>query len=128
MARSASSRVSNHEARGPSLETPLARLLGMRSESSLRKPWRALFHIGAHGLGLVGAAEQLLLLDGFGEQRRARIDGQIVQHALGGADCIRALAGDFARNLESGGARIVADPGREAIAHGFLRREDAAGV
>ena len=28
MVRSASSRVSNHEARGPSLETPLARLLG----------------------------------------------------------------------------------------------------
>src|SRR6266480_515422 len=31
---------------------------------SLRKPRRALFHVGAHGLGLVGAAEQLLLLDG----------------------------------------------------------------
>src|SRR6476619_1148473 len=117
MVRSASSRVSNHEARGPSLETPLARLLGMRSELSLREPRRALFHIGAHGLGLVGAAEQFLLLDGFGQQRRAGIDGQIVQHALRGADRIRALAGDFAGYLESRSTRVVADPRREAIAH-----------
>ena len=66
----------------------------------LRKPRRALFHIGAHGFGLVGAAQQLLLLDGFGEQRRTGIDGQFVQHALGGADRIGTLAGDFARDLE----------------------------
>src|SRR5262245_43420526 len=30
----------------------------------LRKPRRTLFHIGAHGFGLVGAAKQFLLLDG----------------------------------------------------------------
>src|SRR5882672_2052059 len=76
----------------------------------LRKPRRALLHVGADGLGLVGAAQQLLLLDGFGKQRRTGIDRQTVEHPLGGADCVRALAGDFARNLKSRGAGIVADP------------------
>ena len=42
-----------------------------------------------------------MLLDGFGQQRRAGIDGQIVEHALGGADRVRALAGDLARDLEA---------------------------
>jgi hypothetical protein len=69
-----------------------------------------------------------MLLDGFGEQRRTGIDGQIVEHALGGADRVRALAGDLARDLEGRGARVVADPRREAVAHGFLRREDAPGI
>src|SRR3981189_1688188 len=68
MVRSASSRVSNHEARGPSFETRLAPLLRMRSEHSsrVRKSWRALFEIGAHGFQLVGSAHQLHLLDGLG--------------------------------------------------------------
>ena len=73
---------------------------------------------------LVGTAHQLLLLDRLGEQRRTGIDGKIVQHALGGADRVRALAGDFARDLEGGGARIVADPRGEAVTQRFLRRED----
>src|SRR6185295_3453214 len=46
----------------------------------LRKPRRAFFYVRTHRLGLVGAAEQFLLLDGFGEQRRRWIDGQLVQH------------------------------------------------
>src|SRR5207253_5161398 len=96
--------------------------------SRLREPWRALFHIGAHRFGLVGAAEQLLLLDGFSKQRRSWVDGQFVEHALGGADRIRTLARDFARDLEGRRARVVADPRREAVAHGFLRGEDAPGI
>src|SRR4029079_7156006 len=34
------------------------------------------------------------------------------------------LAGNFACDLESRGARVVADPGGKAIAHGFLCREN----
>src|ERR1700730_4526307 len=37
---------------------------------NIRKPRRALFHIGADGFGLVGTAQQLLLLDRLGQQRR----------------------------------------------------------
>src|SRR3954470_16278917 len=33
-----------------------------------RKARRTLLHVGAHGLGLVGTAQQLLLLDGFSQQ------------------------------------------------------------
>src|SRR5882672_5989623 len=40
----------------------------------------ALVDIGADRLGLVGAAEQLLLFDRLGEQRGAGIGGQPVQH------------------------------------------------
>ena len=76
----------------------------------------------------LGAAEQLLLLDRFREQRRSRIDGQVVQHALGGADRVRSLARDFAGDLEGRSKRVVADPGRKAIAHGFLAGEDAPGI
>src|ERR1700760_958739 len=48
----------------------------------LRRP---LVDIGAHGFELVGRAHQLHLLDGFRQQRRAGIDREIVEHALGGA-------------------------------------------
>src|SRR5262245_24809988 len=51
-----------------------SRLLGMRIElSRFREPRRALVDVGADGLGLVRTADQLLLLDGFGKQRRAGI-------------------------------------------------------
>src|ERR1700759_96830 len=49
--------------------------------AGIRKAWAALLDIGADCLELVGAAEQFLLLDRLGEQRRARIDRQLVQHA-----------------------------------------------
>ena len=86
------------------------------SSSDVGEPRRALVDIGAHRLKLIGSAHQLHLLDGFGEQRRAGIDGQIVQQALGGADRLGAFARDLARDLERGRAGIVADPRRKAIA------------
>jgi hypothetical protein len=43
--------------------------------SGVGKTRRAFFDIGADRLGLIGTAQQLLLLDGFGEQRRTGIDG-----------------------------------------------------
>src|SRR6185312_14104618 len=79
----------------------------------------ALVDDGADRLGLVGAPQQFLLLDGFGEQRRAGIDGQIVQHALGGTDGVGTLASDLACDLKGGGPRIVADPRRKAVTHRF---------
>src|SRR5882724_6266030 len=75
----------------------------------------ALVDIGANRLGLIGAAEQLLLFDRLGEQRGAGIGGQPVQHALGSADRVRAPAGDLARDLEGCPTRIVANPARQAI-------------
>src|SRR5271163_2250287 len=77
-----------------------------RKSSRIGKFRRALFDIGADGLELVGAAEQLLLLDRFGHQRRAGIDGQIVEHAFCGADRVGAFARDLAGGLEGGGERI----------------------
>src|SRR5690349_21422895 len=45
------------------------RVLALRARNDglprFREPRRALFHIGADGFGLVGAAEQFLLLDRF---------------------------------------------------------------
>src|SRR5207248_1451895 len=104
-----------------------SRLLGMRTVL-VRKPRRALLQIGAHCLGLVRAADQLLLLDGFGKQRRARIDREIVEQALRSADCIGALAGDLARNIQRRSPRIVADPRGKSVSHSLLRGEDAAGI
>src|SRR6185437_10192604 len=93
-----------------------------------RKARRALVDIGAYGLQLVRAADQLLLFDRFGKQRRPRIDRKLAQHAFGGPDRIRALGRDLARDLERGPARIVADPGRKAITQRLLRRKDAARI
>src|SRR6195952_3480621 len=92
--------------------------------SDIRKPRRTLFHVRANRLKLIEAAHQLHLLDGFSEQRRAWIDRQIVEHALGGADRFGALAGDLARDFEGGSARVIANPRGEAIAQRLLRRED----
>src|SRR5215510_10296817 len=86
-------------------------LLPGHDGSSLRESWRALFDIGADGLGLVRAADQLLLLDRLRQERRAGIDGEIVQHALGGADGVRVLAGDIACHFQRGCTRVVHDPG-----------------
>src|ERR1700759_4144136 len=83
--------------------------------ASIRKARRTLLDIGTHGLELVGAAEQFLLLDGFGEQRRAGIDRQLVQHPLGSADRIRAFARDRARLRERLSPRIVANLRRKAV-------------
>src|SRR3954470_17331277 len=92
----ARSGVSNHESPGPIPRYAALRLLAMRSVL-VRKLRRALFQIGTDRLGLVRAADQLLLLDGFGEQRGAGIDGEIVEQTLRGTDRIGALAGDLAR-------------------------------
>src|SRR5882757_481479 len=92
--------------------------------SRLRKARGALFEIGADGFGLVGTAHQLHLLDGLGHQRRTGIDGQIVEHALAGADGVRILAGDLAREFEGRRTRILADTGGEAIAQRLLRRKN----
>ena len=92
------------------------------------KSRRALFHVGADGFLLVGAAHQLHLFDGFGEQCRAGIDGQIVKHTLGGTDRLGTLAGDLARHLEGRRARVVADPRREAVAHSLLRGENPSRI
>src|SRR5262245_7475447 len=81
----------------------------------IRKARCALLHIRTDRLGLVRTADQLLLLDGFGEQRGSGIDGELVEHALGSADRVRALAGDLERKLERGRSRVVANPGGEAI-------------
>src|SRR5881398_1001624 len=97
---------------------------GHDGELSIREARRALVDIGADRLELIGAAHQFHLLGGFGEQRRAGIDGKVVQQTLGGADRVRTLAGDLARDLEGRGARVVADPRREAVTQGFLRREN----
>src|SRR5437879_10632 len=107
-AEKARSAVSNHESPWPIPRDAASRLLGMRTVL-VRKPRRALLQIGAHCLGLVRAADQLLLLDGFGKQRRARIDREIVEQALRSADSIGALAGDLARNIQRRSPRIVAD-------------------
>src|SRR6202041_2146680 len=79
-------------------------LLGMR-------PWPS--NVGEAGRALVD----------IGAQRRAGIDRQIVQKALGGADRLRAFAGDLARKFQRSSAGVVAYPRREAVSHGFLRRE-----
>src|SRR6185437_8458023 len=76
---------------------------GTGKGSDIGKFRRPLIDIGAHGFQLVSAAHQLHLLGGFGQQCRAGIDREIVEHALGGADRIRALAGDLARQFEGGG-------------------------
>src|ERR1700722_2510182 len=89
---------------------------------------RALFDVGADRLELVGSAHQFHLLDGFGQQRRTGIGGKIVQHAFGGTDRFRALARDLARNFEGGGARGIADPGRQAVTQRLLRRENPPGI
>src|SRR5579872_5478400 len=83
----------------------------------------AFVDIGAHRLQLVGTAQQLLLLDRFGEQRRPRIDRKLVEHALGGADRIGAPGRDLARRLEGGRARIVADSRSKAVSQRLLCRE-----
>jgi len=83
--------------------------------SNVREPRRTLLDIGADRLELIVAAEQLLLLEGLGQQRRTGIDGQLVQHSLGGTDGVRALAGDFDRHFQRRGARIVADPRGETV-------------
>src|SRR3954469_21404968 len=70
-------------------------------KSDVGKTRRALFHIGAYGLKLIGTAHQFHLLDGFGEQRRTGIDCQIVEHAFGGTDCLRTLAGDPSPTLKT---------------------------
>ena len=62
------------------------------------------------------------------EQRRAGIDGKIVQKPLGGADRVWALARDLARHLEGRRARVVADPRREAVTQGLLRRKNPARI
>src|SRR6478672_11692919 len=67
--------------------------------SNIREARRALVDIGTDRLKLIGPAHQFHLLDGFGQQCRAGIDGKIVQHALGGADRLGALACDLARDL-----------------------------
>jgi len=103
--------------------TPVDDLSGLNNKpgddgmcaSNVREARRALVDIGADRLELIGAAHQFHLLDGFGEQRRAGIDGKIVQQTLGGADRVRTLAGDLARDLEGRGARVVADPRRETV-------------
>src|SRR5437763_13430988 len=86
-----------------------------RMVSDVGKTRRALFHIGAYCLKLIGAAHQFHLLDGFGEQRRTGIDCQIVEHAFDGTDCLRTLAGDLARDLKSCGARVFTYPRGEAV-------------
>src|SRR6476646_4759028 len=96
--------------------------------NSVRILRRALLQIRPHRLGLVRTADQLLLLDGLREQRRAGIDREIVEQALRGADRIGALAGDLACDLKSRSARIIADAGRETVRQRLLRREDAPGV
>src|SRR5260221_521973 len=95
--------------------------------SSLPIPRRALFHVGADRLGLVRTAQQLLLLDRLGQQRRAGIDGEIIQHALGGADRVRAFAGDLAGDLKGCRARVVANPRGEPVTQGFLGRKNPPG-
>src|ERR1700704_3257604 len=96
--------------------------------SHVHKPRRTLFDIGAHRLELIGPAHQFHLLDGFGEQCGARIDGKIVQHALGGADRLRTLARDFTRDLEGGRARVIADPGRKTVTEGVLRGKNPSRI
>src|ERR1700694_800677 len=96
--------------------------------SDIGEPRRALVDIGAQRLSLIGAAHQSHLLDGFGKQRRAGIDGKIIQQTLGGADRVRTLAGDLPRDLQGCGARVVADPRRKPITQGFLRRENPPGI
>src|SRR5713226_1539082 len=46
--------------------------------SDIGEARRALVDVGVHRLELIGAAHQFHLLDGLGEQRRARVDGKIV--------------------------------------------------
>src|SRR5690349_14364785 len=83
--------------------------------SSIRETRRALVDIGANRFGLVCAADQLLLLDGLCQQRRTWIDRQLVEHALGGADRIGTLAGNFAGDLQGRRARIVANSRCEPV-------------
>jgi hypothetical protein len=92
------------------------------------EPRRALFHVGAHRLALIGSAHQLHLLRRFGEQCRTRIDREIIEHPFGGADRLRTFAGDFTRDFERCSERILADSRSEAIAHRLLRRENAPGI
>src|SRR5258708_17456092 len=100
----------------------------LRMTSNVGETRRALVDIGADRLELIGFAHQFHLLDGLGKQRRTGVHRQIVEHALGGADRFRTLARDFPGDLEGRGARIVADPGREAVADRLLRRENPPGI
>ena len=46
----------------------------VRKSAGVRKPRRALVDVGADRLGLIWTADQLLLFNGFGKQRRTRIN------------------------------------------------------
>src|SRR6266481_6513309 len=96
-----------------------------RLRSSVGKARGSLVDVGADCLGLVRTSDQLLLLDRLGQQRRTGIDGQIVQHPLGGADRVGAFAGDLERDLQGRPTRIVANPGRKAISQRLLGRENS---
>src|SRR5229473_8068098 len=95
-----------------------------RLRSSVRKARGALVDIGADCFGLVRTSDQLLLFERLGEQRGTGIDGQLVQHPLGGADRVGAFAGDLKRDLQGRPTRIVANPGRKAIVRPFWGREN----
>src|SRR5215472_1593210 len=103
-------------------------LLTLLTSAGILKARGALVDIGAHRLKLVRATEQLLLLDGFRQQRRTRIDGQLVEQPLGGADRIRALAGDLTRDLESCRPGVVANPRGKSVRQRLLRRENPARI
>src|SRR6201999_2623173 len=77
--------------------------------AGIRKARRALLDIGTDSFELIGAAEQFLLLDGFGEQCRTGIDRELVQHALGGTDRIGPLVRNLARHRQRHSPRIVAN-------------------
>src|ERR1700761_4131673 len=96
--------------------------------SNIGKTRRALVDIGAHRLKLIGPAHQFHLLDGFGQQRRGRIDAQLVEQTLGGADGVGTFARHLTRNFKGGGAGIVADSCRETVTQGFLGRENPARI
>src|SRR6185437_16106827 len=89
---------------------------------------RALLLIGEHRLALIGRADQLLLLVGFGlEDGPGVAHGRQREEPLGGTDRIGAPGGDLAREGERLAARIVADPRGESQRQRLPSVENTAG-
>jgi len=78
---------------------------------------------------MIGGAKQCGLLGGLGGKTRGDVGGRgKIEQTLGGADGIRAAAGDLAGDRLRRRQWIIDHARREAIGEGFAGREHAAGI
>src|SRR5437016_5058979 len=97
-----------------------------RPSGRVGEPRRALLEVRLHRLDLVRAAHQLALQAFFEREAvAARAEPALLEQLLAGADRVRGLRGDLARQLERAVARRVAEAGGEPERDRLRARDDA---